>query len=446
MKPKIKVLLIAYNFPPFIRASSMRTFGWFENFSDDIDVTVITRKWDKNIVYGVSNYFQEDEKGVDVEIVNNRKKIIRVPNRYNKYFKFKNLKLIRVLKLNKLFTFLELLLRWLPFFYIDNERSLYVEAKRQLKLGHYDWVITSGEPFVLFKYALLLKKKFGVKISLDYRDGFSTNMFRNMSPNFLESLTIKLDRNFERKVLIQSDLVTFVSEKLKSEIEKDVITLNKKSTLIVNNGIDFFTFDETLNIQVEKILDKSFFNLIFVGTLYEGHNVDMLLSAIENLIVKENCKIRVTFVGSILTIPDFHMQHLKKFQNLFPENIYLQDYIENSLVRSLQKNADLLLKFNAFEQHEGHFGKKMYEYALSGRKVISINHKPTFKNKLNFFDDKPFIYYCNNSDEIFKVIKQFYNLWAEGNSISNEIEIEELSVFSTENQVKKLENCLLSIN
>jgi hypothetical protein len=131
---------------------------------------------------------------------------------------------------------------------------------------------------------------------------------------------------------------------------------------------------------------------------------------------------------------------------LFPENIYLQDYIENSLVRSLQKNADLLLKFNAFEQHEGHFGKKMYEYALSGRKVISINHKPTFKNKLNFFDDKPFIYYCNNSDEIFKVIKQFYNLWAEGNSISNEIEIEELSVFSTENQVKKLENCLLSIN
>ena len=81
MKPKIRVLLIAYNFPPFIRASSMRTMGWFKNFSDNIEITVVTRKWDKNTVYDVKNYFQEDEKGIEIEIVNDHKRIIRVPNR-----------------------------------------------------------------------------------------------------------------------------------------------------------------------------------------------------------------------------------------------------------------------------------------------------------------------------------------------------------------------------
>ena len=142
---------------------------------------------------------------------------------------------------------MELLLKWFPFVNLENERSLYYEARKELLKNEYDWVITSGEPFVLFKYALLLKKEFGVKISLDYRDGFSTNMFRNMSPNFLESLTIKLDRVFERKVIISSDLVTFVSHKLKSEIENGVVHLNNINTLIVNNGIDFFTFDENFN-------------------------------------------------------------------------------------------------------------------------------------------------------------------------------------------------------
>jgi hypothetical protein len=445
MKPKIRVLLIAYNFPPFIRASSMRTMGWFKNFSDNIEITVVTRKWDKNTVYDVKNYFQEDEKGIEIEIVNDHKRIIRVPNRYNLYFKIKYNKLLGKFKFNKLLTFLELLLKWFPFVNLENERSLYYEARKELLKNQYDWVITSGEPFVLFKYALLLKKEFGVKISLDYRDGFSTNMFRNMSPNFLESLTIKLDRVFERKVIMRSDLVTFVSHKLKSEIENCVVHLNNLNTLIVNNGIDIFTFDENLNEEVQKIVDHSFFNLVFIGTLYEGHNLDMLLSAVEDLILQEKYRIKLIFVGSILSSPDFQKKRLIEFQNTYPEFISLLDYTENSLSRSIQRKADLLIKFNAFEQHEGHFGKKMYEYALSGKKVISINHKPTFKNNLNFFDDKPFIYYCNDRQEIYSKLKEFYNYWKDGYLLKNEINVDELKVFSTENQTKKFENELLKV-
>ncbi len=446
MKPKIRVLLIAYNFPPFIRASSMRTMGWFKNFSDNIEITIVTRKWDKNTVYDVKNYFQEDEKGIEIEIVNDHKRIIRVPNRYNLYFKIKYNKLLGKFKFNKLLTFLELLLKWFPFVNLENERSLYYEARKELLKNEYDWVITSGEPFVLFKYALLLKKEFGVKISLDYRDGFSTNMFRNMSPNFFEKLTIKIDRHFEKDALIKSDLVTFVSNKLKEEIERDVIKLDNVNYIIVNNGVDF-SFDVTTGSeQIQDILDKSYFNIVFVGTLYQGHNVDFLLQAIEKLLSSRNFKLKVIFIGSSLNMPKEHETHIEKFKKKFPLNISLVEYLENKRVLGIQKNASLLLKFNAFEQHEGHFGKKMYEYAFSGRKVLSINFKSTFKNNINFFDNKPFVYCCNTVDEISTNIERFYSSWENGEELINEISIEEIKVYSTENQVIKFEEKLTEIS
>jgi hypothetical protein len=441
---KKKILLLAYNFPPFIRASSMRTWGWFENFSSDVDVTVITRNWKQDEIYTTTNYFQEDDSQKIKEDYASGKVIIRIPNKYNFYFRIKNNSVLLKLKLNKLFTFFEMIVKWLPLVYFDNERSLYKEAKEILKTEKFDWVIASGEPFILFKYAILLKKEFGIKTCLDYRDGFSTNMFRNMSPNLIERTILNRDRGFEKKFLQSTDLVSFVSNKLRDEVHSSVLNFSSEKVVIINNGFDQeVTKVDSLSSSFE--IDKNYFNLMFVGTLYEGHKIDILLSACNDLILKKRFNIKLVFVGSLISCPNWHKKLLLDFQEKLPENIQFIDYVKNSEAKFLQTQASVLLKFNAFEQHEGHFGKKLYEYAYSGKKVISINFSSSFKNILNFFDDRPFVYYCNDSEDIKRRISEFYILWMEKKEITNGISPNELNEFSTLFQTKKLEQKLLNL-
>ena len=46
------------------------------------------------------------------------------------------------------------------FFIFDRHRNIYKVAKDYLKKNHVNYVITTGEPFILFKYGYLLRKRF----------------------------------------------------------------------------------------------------------------------------------------------------------------------------------------------------------------------------------------------------------------------------------------------
>lgn len=417
----------------------MRTYGWFKEFSEDIQVTVVTRKWAENRIYEFENYFEEDKPFKEIENVSENKEIIKVPNRFNIYFKIKNQKIVKRLKVNKLMTFFELLIRWLPFTYFDNERELYKEARNILKKEKFDFVLTSGEPFVLFKFAYLLQKEFNVKIALDYRDGFSTNAMRNLNPGTINKLILKLDRNFERKILDKADNLLFVSNQLMKEVLR-ISKINQNKCLVVNNGINSSNLVFSPLKDAEILIDKSKFNIVFIGTLYKGHNVHFLYEAFKMFKLEDQKKICFHFVGSQINCPAFAAEVINKFLVEFPNSIKLHDYLPNEICRSLQFYAQLLIKFNAFEQKDGHFGKKMYEYAMSGNKVLSINKEPNFLNYLNFFDEKPFFYYCNSSNDVFENILKFKTLWEKGEPLSNMIDVEELLEYSTEIQTKKIEN------
>lgn len=445
MKPKIKVLLIAYNFPPYIRASSLRTFSWFQEFSDQIDLTVITRHWDDKIEYNHENYFNEDQSSTEcIESISELKRIYRIPNRHNFYFKIKNLSIFKKIKINRVFTLFELLIKWFPITYFDNERSLYNKAKELFQKEKFDVVLTSGEPFILFKYIYMLKNNFNVKTIIDYRDGFSSNAARGMDKSFIQKLLLKNDRKFELKIIKSTDKILFVSDQLKKEVS-EISSLVLSKSEVINNGIDSKLISSEFDERAKEYIDLSFFNITFVGTMYPGHNINWVGDAYRNLDSNVQIKIRFNFIGTLTNCPDFVRKELTQLKNDFPDNFVFYNYLENSICRSIQNLSNLLLKFNAFEQKEGHFGKKMYEYAMSKRKVLSINKDASFINYLNFFDDKPFTYFCNSSDEIVFYIKEFYGKYLNGENLTNEISEEELLEYSTIYQTRKIENLIFEL-
>ena len=382
----------------------------------------------------------EDEVGIEELKVEDKKKIVRVPNRYNIYFKIKSNFLFRKFRVYKLFTFLELYLKWTKSVYFDNEKGLYIAARKILKKTDFDYVIASGEPFILFKYAIMLKKEFKSKVALDYRDGWTTNELSNSTDSFLQKKRLKYQKKAESKIINQADLLIFASETLKNEV-KECFSSQLKNVKkgVVNNGVKFFEFSD----QKNKFLKKNKFYISFIGTLYKEHNVSLFLNAFEDLILKYNCSdIVIVFVGSMLNCPAEHFNRIKKFADLYENNIYFIDYVDNKNAVKIQLESSLLLKFNAFEQKKGHFGKKLYEYAFSGKKVLAIDRCKGFVNELDFFDDRPFIYNFNSKDQIIDSIKVFYKKWQNKEPLSNEISKDELDPFTTKQQTIFLEQLL----
>ena len=216
---------------------------------------------------------------------------------------------------------------------------------------------------------------------------------------------------------------------------------NKPLLKVINNGVKLSD-----NIEnVKHFLTKEKFYITFIGSLYEDHNIELFLNSIEDIITKYNCNnIVITFVGSLLNCPNFHKRKIESFEQKFKDNILLIDYLSNKEAISIQFESSILLKFNSFEQKKGHFGKKLYEYAFSGKKVLAIDKTKGFNNELDFFDDRPFVYNCNSQEEITEQVLTFYEKWQNREPLNNQIDQKELLKFSTTAQSQLLEQLLFS--
>jgi len=402
---------------------------------------VVTRKWENNIVYNRDNYFKEDEGNVEISTISSTKCIYKIPNKHNKYFKLKSNKIIRKLKLYKFLTFIEQYLKWTKFNYFDNERDLYYKSRAILNKKSFDFVLTSGEPFVLFKYARNLKREFNIPIALDYRDGWSTNSQRNSSRNIFHKMILWNEKRVENRIISESDILLFASETLRESVTKEFNIKKQPLQEVINNGVKFL--DEIP--KKKHFLKEEKFYIAFIGSLYEDHNIDLFLDSIEETIIKHNCKnIILVFVGALLNCPTFHKNKIESFKRKFKENTLIIDYLNNTDAIKIQFESSILLKFNSFEQKKGHFGKKLYEYAFSGKKVLAIDKKEGFNHELDFFDDRPFVYNCNVKEQITSQTLSFYNQWQNNEPLLNDIKREELIPYSTKNQTKLLEQILFS--
>ena len=437
MSKPVKVLLISYNFPPFTRAGSLRSLSWFKHFSGDIDLTVVTRKWEDNRSYNKANYYDEDPGEMEFTEHSPLRKVYRVPNKPNFFFRMKDSRFSKAIKLNKVFTFFELLVKYSNRTSYDRERGLYRQARSLCSKEKFDVVIASGEPFVLFKYCYLLKKEFGVPYILDYRDGWTTNYTRLHNMSSLQRKLVKGEKKKEKRFLDQAHALCSISQQLVGEISKQQQV--KANQLVVNNGIDVEEYAKAKPFESHQ----ETFLLTFIGTLYEVHNVPVLLKAYERFLATyPDIKTELRFIGVGVYLTANHKASLDEYTAKYPEHILTTDYVAFQQSIQWQKSSKLLVKFNAIKQQENHFGKKLYEYAASGNRVLCINSEH-IDDEGHFFKNKPFQFVCNTTDEAYEVMETTYQRWSNNASILNDISEEELAPYSTKNAAEKLEAYLI---
>ncbi|MCC5924652.1 MAG: hypothetical protein JJT77_12780, partial [Crocinitomicaceae bacterium] len=141
-----KVLILAYDFPPYVSVGGLRPYNWFKYFKQfDIEPVVVTRQWENKYGNELDYIAPSASKKVEIE-KNEYGTIIRAPyfpnlaNRLMLKYGDKKFRLIRKI----ISAYFELFQFVLP---VGPKRTVYLAAKEYLKNNKVDVVIATGEPF-----------------------------------------------------------------------------------------------------------------------------------------------------------------------------------------------------------------------------------------------------------------------------------------------------------
>lgn len=346
-----KVLILAYEFPPYVSVAGLRPKSWFNYCKEfGFEPIVITRQWSTRYGntldyiapgYNDKNELEATKRGI----------IIKAPsfstysNRLLLKYGSSKFKLLR----KSLTGLIEILQFIIP---IGPKKSIYNAAYEYLSSHKVDLIIATGDPFILFKYADLLGKKHSIPWIADYRDPWSNDM--SLSNN---KILAKYYQYFERKLLKSANQSITVSEFIKQKITE----INPSAKVsVLPNGFDSDAIEKTKNEEQGK---KSL-TIAHAGSIFEWHPYEHFLNTFEELIVSHKIDIQLNFYG--LNIEQKIKKLIQdKFENL-SNHVHFFPKIPNQDLLIELKKSNLMLLFNYYS----FMGTKIYDYIGIQRKIL----------------------------------------------------------------------------
>lgn len=347
-----KVLILAYDFPPYVSVGGLRPYSWYKYLHEfGVYPVVVTRQWSNKFGSNLDYISASETSDIKVE-ESERGTIIRTPynpnlaNRlYLKYgeSKYKFLRKI----ISAYYEFAQFLFPTGP------KSRLFFAAKEYLKNNQVDFIIASGDPFVLFSYSSRLSKKFGIPWIADYRDPWTQNI-SNQKKVFLKLITSFL----EKRILKNTRAIITVS----NFVEGKISTLIKnKEFFILPNG-----FDPEAVQNVKEIKQQSeCMSIAFVGTIYNWHPFESFLKACNNFITNlSECRFRINFYGVNISKEILYLVE-KKYSKL-AAHLHIYPKISNDKLLEKIAADNVCLLFNDYSI----VGTKIYDYIGIKRKII----------------------------------------------------------------------------
>jgi glycosyltransferase involved in cell wall biosynthesis len=347
-----KVLILAYDYPPYLGVGGFRPYGWYKYLPEnEVYPIVVTRQWGTK--YG--NYLDYVAPGDNDQTVVESTEygtVLRTPYRPNlsnrlllKYGKNKY-RFIRKL-ITAYFEFFQFL------FFIGPKVQLYFAAREYLKQNKVDVIIATGDPFILFKYAAALGKKFNTPWIADYRDPWTFDPKR-----IKNGLIWRWNLFFEKKYVTTASSIIVVSSLLKNQISSIV---NQHVYHILPNGFN----PDTVGDAAELEQDKACLTIVHAGTIYQWHPLESFLRGCNEFVSQHpGVRLRIDFYG--LNVPETLNHFLDtEFTNLKPlVNVY-RKIPQAELMRKMAR-SNVFLVFNSY----GFMGTKIYDYLALKRLIL----------------------------------------------------------------------------
>jgi glycosyltransferase involved in cell wall biosynthesis len=420
-----KVLIISYFFPPGNFAGSYRIKAWAEHlYKFGYFPIVVTRHWRENetdyTAISAEKEIRKEEHG--------HYTVWRLP--YKGSFRDRLVKRFgkKAIPPGKFFSFFQVIgqnyfLRSVSY------RNIYYFSRNLLKENaDIKLVLTSGRPFIHFRFGHLLKKEFPyIEWVADYRDPWNScsNIDGSAKLKFLKTLETPL----EKKWLKSTVFFTTVSEGFKASIQN---IIGGKEGYVISNGFeDFFNCPEgNANHQDIKIS--------YVGSLYFQQRIEVFIAGFKKF-VSENpdSKIKLIFWG--LANDKSQVERVKKSLLKFEDFYQVHPWLKKEHLKEKLCQSDCFL-VAGIPERKGTLTAKVFDYFSLRKPIIlcpsdnEILEKEISKTKTGVV--------LKTSEEVFEWLRKMYKEWLNTGVVSYEGNEELLQEYTYENQVRKLAKLL----
>ena len=427
---KKKVLILAWDFPPYTGIGAARPYSWYTNLSEnDISPIVVTRHWDPDFNFKEA-FIRSSKNQIKTVEKTDLGTLIKVPYKSNfrdrlilKYG-YNKFSLIR-----KVISFSQFILAF-PFFYFDNKNEIFKAADKFLKEEKVDLIIATGEPFILHKYAYILSKKHMCPYVLDYRDGWTTRDDNLNLKGINKILNNFYFRFFEKRYLKKSKFILtsnpFEQEKLK------YISPNINLKNVYNGYVE-----EEVNFGKNTDQLSDIFRIGYAGTIYPFNCVEEFLEGLKKFITRfPNSKLKFMLLG--INNQPVQLNRIKSYNPALLPYISSSDRMDKADLIKWFCKCNCLLIFTS--PNIKLLPSKIYEYLPLKRKIlVSLNDRADIEKIMRITNAG---YNCNSSEEICNAIEDMYNEFIDTGMVKSNVR--NYNQFSRKNQTKHLAEIIKS--
>lgn len=392
-----KVLILAYDFPPYNSIGAQRPASWLKYLPNyDIDVTVVTRHWDDNINSPIDYIKPSSIRTTVLQEVSEKSRVIRAPF-------YPNLRDRILIKYGfDRFVFfrkiVSLIINIFQFVFPQktNTYNIYTEAEKYLKTNKVDYIIATAEPFILFKYAQMLSYKHNVSWIADYRDCWNHSPLIE-NKDIFNRLIGRMMLGIEKNIVKKSMMITTPSPSYKKSLNE--LFKNKKIEVIYN-GNDIENNDELNNI----LPNTNCFEIAYAGVIYPHQKLETFLDGLSKLLeTHKDYKIKVIFYG-LNFYPEMRERVLSYKQDLISIIEVTNRISYDKVIRKL-KNAHVLLLLS--NEGADWLNAKVFDYLALNRPILFVKNDKGVLEKI--LDESGIGYKCSTSEDVKNNIEILYN-------------------------------------
>lgn len=224
-------------------------------------------------------------------------------------------------------------------------------AKYDIKM-----VITTGPPMSTHLVGQRLKRHLGLYWLADFRDPWTDIFYYDKM--YPVSLARRIDRNYERNVLLQADKVVTVSPYLRRQLMAKSPLIPESRIAVVTNGYDAEDF-------AEEVPKEKLFTITYTGTLTVDYTLDALIGALKAL--RQTCDFRLRFVGKV--DPDVSRMLVVELG----DRVEICPFVPHAeAIRHMKASSLLLLVIPNTPGNQGNLTGKLFEYVGSHTPVLCL--------------------------------------------------------------------------